>query len=114
MIDDSDDHPDLPADVPGDFAFDVDLLEARRVLQISGEVQWEAVRVRLEDLEWNLPLMLGPGSGDAAVQRYLLQQRANKHVKCLYLAGVLSTQLLPVSESARVTAGLRACVQRAA
>ena len=113
-IDDLDERPDLPPDVPGDFAFDIDLLEARRELQSLGQVNWEAVRVRLEELQWSVPLMLGPGSGDAAVQRYLLQQRADKHVKCLYLAGVLSTQLLPVSESARVTAGLRACVQRAA
>jgi len=85
-IDDLDERPDLPPDVPGDFAFDIDLLEARRELQSLGQVNWEAVRVRLEELQWSVPLMLGPGSGDAAVQRYLLQQRADKHVKCLYLA----------------------------
>ena len=113
-IDDTDHRPDLPPDVPGDFGFDIDLLEARRDLQDSEQVPWDAVRLRLEELEWNLPLMLGPGSGDAAVQRYLLRQRAEKLLRGMYLAGVLSTQLLPVRESAPVTAGLRACVQRAA
>ena len=45
VIDDPEDQrPDLPADLPADFAFDVDLLEARRDWLGFGQVSWEDVR----------------------------------------------------------------------
>ena len=113
VIDDPEDQrPDLPADLPRDFAFDVDLLEARRDWLGFGKVSWEDVREQLVERCWNVGHLLG--SDDAAVQRYVLQQRAQKLVRGLYLAGWMSSQLLPARQGAAVAAGMRACVERAA